>query len=66
MGTWEEGTQVRTVRIERGQAISTRAVIIIAVVALILFATAYFAATAALPVERLDMIPIRWSGDLAV
>jgi len=66
MGTWEEGTHVRTVRIERGQAISTRAVIIIAVVALILFATAYFAATAALPVERLDMIPIRWSGDLAV
>ena len=55
-----------TGRIRHSPTISTRAMIVIAVVALILMATAYFAATAALPVERLDMIPIRWSGDLAV
>ncbi len=53
-------------RTERSRGISTRAIIVIAVVGLILLATAYFAATAALPVERLDMIPIRWSGDRAV
>ncbi|HEU4797294.1 MAG TPA: hypothetical protein VFT63_00110 [bacterium] len=55
-----------TGRIRRSPSISTRAMIVIAVVGLILLATAYFAATAALPFERLDMIPIRWSGDLAV
>lgn len=66
MGTWEEGTHMGTGRIRRNPSISTRAMIVIAVVGLILLATAYFAATAALPVERLDMIPIRWSGDLAV
>lgn len=66
MGTWEEGTHMKTRRIGRSPSISTQAMIVIAVVGLLLLATAYFAATAALPVERLHMIPIRWSGDLAV
>lgn len=57
---------MRMERVRRSRGTSTRAVIIIALVGLILLATAYFAATAALPVERLDGFPIRWSGDLAV
>lgn len=57
---------MRMERVRRSRGTSTQAIIIIALVGLILLATAYFAATAALPVERLDNFPIRWSGDLAV
>lgn len=64
MGTWEEATQMKINRDRRGRAATVQA-LVVTVLVLILMATAYFVATAGL-IERLDMIPVRWSGDLAV
>lgn len=66
MGTWEEKTMIDGTAIVSSGSLRLRAVVAAAVVALMLLATAYFASSAARPMERPDMIPIRWSGDLAV